>query len=157
MLGEFKCVAVPGTSTLVISQTFDASRAEVFEAWTTPEEVALWWDPTGVPLALCEIDLRPGGTFRWIHRGDVGVKHQFSGTYREIVPPERLVFEARISPAHPLQVATLIFTEDGEATTLTMTIQCASVAARDEMLAMRIDAGTAKTLENLAAYLKRAT
>ena len=83
----FSCVAEPGKPTLVMTRTFDAPREDVFEAWTTPEQVALWWDPTGAPLAVCEIDLRPGGAFRWINQGEIGAKHPFAGVYREIVPP----------------------------------------------------------------------
>jgi uncharacterized protein YndB with AHSA1/START domain len=153
--GKFNCVAEPGQSTLVMTQTFDAPRTDVFEAWTTAEQVALWWDPTGAPLAVCEIDLRPNGAFRWINRGDTGAKHPFTGTYREIRPPERLVFQARTSPSSSEQIATLDFTESGGITTLTMTIECQSVEGRDEMLSRRIDAGTARTLQNLAVYLDR--
>lgn len=138
-----------------MTQTFDASRADVFEAWTTPEQVALWWDPTGARLAICEIDLRPGGGFRWVNQGENGAKHPFAGTYYEILPPERLVFDVRTTPAGPPQLGTLVFTESASGTTLTMTIDCHSVAQRDAMLAMRIDAGTARTLQNLAAHLDR--
>jgi uncharacterized protein YndB with AHSA1/START domain len=145
----------PAKPTLVMTQTFDASRADVFEAWTTPEAVAQWWDPTGAELAICEIDLRPGGTFRWINQGMTGAKHPFAGTYREVVPPDRLVFEVRASPASLPQLGTLIFTETEDGTTLTITIEYPSVAQRDAMLAMRIDAGTARTLQNLGAYLDR--
>jgi uncharacterized protein YndB with AHSA1/START domain len=153
--GKFNCVADPAKPTLVMTQTFDAPRIDVFEAWTTPEQVALWWDPTGAKLAVCEIDLRPGGAFRWINQGETGAEHPFTGTYREIVPPERLVFEVWTSPASPPQLGTLVFTEGEGGTTLTMTIECQSVAQRDAMLAMRIDAGTARTLQNLAAHLDR--
>src|SRR3978361_1896613 len=136
-----------------MTQTLDALRADVFEAWTTPEAVALWWDPSGAKLAICEIDLRPGGTFRWINQGEGGARSPSTCTYRETTPPERLVCEVRTSPPGPPQLGTLIFSESDSGTTLTMTIECPSVAQRDEMLAMRIDAGTARTLQNLAAYL----
>jgi uncharacterized protein YndB with AHSA1/START domain len=155
VLQNFSYVADPATSTLVMTQTFDATPAELFAAWTTPEQVALWWDPTGAKLAVCEIDLRPGGDFRWINQGETGAKYPFTGTYRDIMPSERLVFEARTSPASPLQRATLVFTESESGTRLTMTIECQSVAQRDAMLAMRVEAGTAQTLQNLAAYLDR--
>jgi uncharacterized protein YndB with AHSA1/START domain len=155
VLGKFEYVAEPGKPTLVMTQTFDASRAAVFEAWTKPEQVALWWDPTGAPLAVCEIDLRPRGAFRWVNRGEIGAKFPFAGTYREIVAPERLVFQARNSPTSPEQLATLTFSESNGMTTLTMTIECPSVAHRDEMLSMRIEAGTARTMQNLAAHLSR--
>jgi hypothetical protein len=59
----------------------------------------------------------------------------------------------RIIPPRPDPVATLIFDEEGDKTTLTMTIECKSVMDRDALLQMRIDVGTARTLENLAEYL----
>lgn len=155
MPGDFTYCAEPGKPTLVMRQSFDASREEVFEAWTTPEQVAQWWDPSGAPLALCEIDLRPDGLFRWIAQGETGAKYPFIGTYREIVPPERLVFVAGMSPAGPQQLSTLTFSESDGRTTLTITIECHSAEQRDEMLSMRIDAGTARTLQNLAAHLDR--
>ena len=144
-------ITTPGDRQIVVTRIFDAPRAIVFEAWTKAEHVTHWWDPSGVPLAVCEIDLRPNGAFRWVNRApDGGEGHSFSGTYREIVPPERLVFG---DPSRPEQGATLVFTEKGEKTKLTLTIECASRKDRDALLQMRVDAGTAQTLENLAAYL----
>jgi uncharacterized protein YndB with AHSA1/START domain len=136
-----------------MTRTFDAPRSIVFKAWTTAEDVAHWWDPSGAPLSVCEIDLRPGGAFRWVNRGPNGPGHPFAGTYREIAAPERLVFSARSRPSGPDSLATLTFIEEAGKTTLTMTIECQSVEDRDAMLEMRVDAGTARTLDNLAAYL----
>lgn len=141
-------IATPGDRQIVVTRTFDAPRAIVFEAWTKAEHVAHWWDPSGVPLAVCEIDLRPGGAFRWLNRApDGGEGHSFSGIYREIVPPEKLVFGGMLGNA------TLVFTRMGKKTKLTMTIECATTSDRDALLQMRVDEGTAQTLENLAAYL----
>ena len=56
------------TRTIVVTRVFAAPREQVFEAWTQPEHMACWWDPTGEPLAECEIDLRPGGAFRFVNR-----------------------------------------------------------------------------------------
>jgi uncharacterized protein YndB with AHSA1/START domain len=147
-------ITTPTDREIVITRIFDAPRTVVFEAWTNAEHVAHWWDPSGVPLAVCEIDLRQNGAFRWVHRapdGDEG--HSFRGIYREIVPPEKLVFTVRMFPSSPEPVGTLVFTEDGKKTKLTMTIKCATDKDRDALLQMRIDAGTVQTLENLAAYL----
>ena len=144
-------ITTPGDRQIVVTRLFDAPRALVFEAWTKSEHVAHWWDPSGVPLAVCEIDLRPGGAFRWVNRApDGGEGHSFAGIYREIDPPGKLVFTA---PDSPDRGATLVFTEEGNRTKLTMTIECVSGQERDAMLQMRVDAGTAQTLENLAAYL----
>jgi uncharacterized protein YndB with AHSA1/START domain len=135
----------------VITRVFDAPPVLVFEAWTKAEHVAHWWDPSGVPLAFCEIDLRPNGAFRWVNRSpDGGEGHTFTGIYREVVPPEKIAFSP---PGSPEQVSTLVFTEERKKTKLTITMECASTEERDAMLRMRVDAGTAQTLENLASYL----
>ena len=143
-------ITTPGDRQIVVTRIFDAPRAVVFEAWTKAEHVAHWWDPSGVPLAVCEIDLRPNGAFLWVNRSpDGGQGHSFAGNYREIVPPERLVFTNDSGAG----IARLVFTEDRKKTKLTMTIECATRQERDALLQMRVDAGTAQTLENLAAYL----
>ena len=145
-------VSAPSDTEIAIVRTFAAPRAIVFDAWTKPEHVAGWWDPSGARLAECAIDLRPGGAFRWVHAGGQQV---FEGVYLEIAPPGRLVFAAR-TPLRSESIGTLVFDERGGETTLTMTIACASKAERDALLGMRIDAGTLRTLENLDDYLSSA-
>jgi uncharacterized protein YndB with AHSA1/START domain len=137
-----------------LTRTFEAPRAAVFDAWTKAEHIKHWWDPSGVPLSSCEIDLRPGGSFRWVNSAHGG-EHAFTGTYREIKPPERLVFTVKIFPSSPGALTELIFSQRGSQTKLTMRIECASIEDRDALLQMRVDAGTARTLENLALYLER--
>jgi len=141
--------------TIVITHVFDAPRAVVFDAWTKAEHVTHWWDPNGEPLAVCEIDLRPNGSFRWVNRGANGAEYPFTGTYREIAAPERLVFTAQAFSGSPESVATLIFSEDGKKTKLTLTIECTSIEDRDALLEMRVDVGTVETLKNLSEYLHR--
>jgi uncharacterized protein YndB with AHSA1/START domain len=153
VLEKLSFSAEPAKPTIVMTQVFDAPRAVVFEAWTKAEHVTHWWDPSGEPLAVCEIDLRPNGAFRWVHSGANGAEYPFTGTYREIAPPERLVFTAQAFPGSPESVATLVFSEDGKQTKLTMTIECTSIEDRDAMLEIRVDVGTAQTLQNLAEYL----
>ena len=143
-------VTLPSDREIVITRAFDAPRALVFEAWTRPEHVTQWWDPSGAPLEACEIDLRPGGAFRFLNAGGMG--HAFAGAYREIEPPSRLVFATR-SPSGGESLGTLEFAARGERTMLTMTMRCETKADRDALLAMRVDAGTVRTLENLGRYL----
>src|SRR6266852_3822002 len=133
-------VTTPSERHIVIARTFDAPRAMVFEAWTKAEHVTQWWDPSGVPLSVCEIDLRPNGAFRWVNSAHGG-EHSFAGTYREIAAPERLVFTVRSLPLSSDSIATLIFSEVGGTTELTMTIECQSVEDRDALLEMRMDVG----------------
>jgi uncharacterized protein YndB with AHSA1/START domain len=151
--GTFK-VTTPTDREILLTRIFDAPRAAVFEAWTKAEHVKHWWDPSGVPLSACEIDLRPDGAFRWVNNAHGG-EHSFTGTYREITAPERLVFTVKILPSRPDPLATLLFSEDGSKTKLTMRIECNSIEDRDALLQMRMDVGTGRTLENLAEYLNR--
>jgi uncharacterized protein YndB with AHSA1/START domain len=84
------------------------------------------------------------------------MEYPFTGTYRKIAPPEELVFAARTFPSSPESIATLSFMEDGGGgTKFTMTIECQSIDDRNALLAMRVDVGTARTLENLAAFLHK--
>lgn len=145
-------IALPSDREIQLVREFRAPRPLVFEAWTRPEHVKQWWDPSGRPLAICEIDLRPGGVFRFVNASGQGPGHTFSGTYREITPPERLVF-ASPAPDGSDSLGILEFEERAGQTRLTLTLRAPSKQARDAMLEMRIDAGTARTLENLADYL----
>lgn len=151
--GTFK-VTTPTDREILMTRTFDAPRAAVFEAWTKVEHVKHWWDPSGVPLSACEIDLRPNGTFRWVSSAH-GAEHTFAGTYIEIEPLERLVFTVKMFSSSPDPRTTLLFGEEGSKTRLTMKIECNSMEDRDSLLRMRIDSGTGQTLENLAEYLDR--
>ena len=147
-------VKLPNDREILLTRTFEAPRTAVFDAWTNAEHVKHWWDPSGVPLSCCEIDLQPGGSFRWVNNAN-GREHAFTGTYREIMRPERLVFTVKILASSPGALPTLMFSQDGHQTKLTMRIECRSIEDREALLQMRVDAGTGRTLENLAIYLER--
>jgi len=132
--------------TIILTRMLAAPCEQVFEAWTRPEHVTCWWDPSGEPLAECEIDLRPGGAFRFVNQHPPGV-HQFVGIYREIAPPHHLVFEAMGA------IGRIILDEMGGRTLLTVRIECGSAERFEQYLAMGIDSGTARTLDNLGAHV----
>ena len=135
----------PGTRNIVLTRIIGAPRDQVYEAWTQPEHVTRWWDPAGKPLAVCVIDLRPGGAFQFVNdRPDGG--EDFAGLYHELRPPERIVFSS------DGLIGTVNFIEDGTQTRLVVTIECKSEAERDHLLKMGIAVGTARTLDNLARY-----
>jgi len=119
-----------------------------FEAWTNPEHITSWWDPTGARLAACEVDLRPGGRFRFVNQGTHGAP-AFEGVYREISPPSRLAFEAMGS------VGTVDLEDLGGRTLMTVTIRCASPEHLEQFVKMGVDVGTARTLDNLVAHVAR--
>lgn len=82
-------------ASLRVSQRVAAPRQRVFDAWTTPARLQAWCAPQGMDVPLAEVDLRVGGTFRIRMRAPDGAVHTATGTYREITPPERLVFTWR--------------------------------------------------------------
>lgn len=130
-----------------LTREFDASRAEIFEAWTTPEHVACWWDPAGEPLTACDIDLRPGGSFRFVTKAHPDMP--FAGTYREIAPPSRLIFEALGATGR------VTLQEAAGRTQMAVEIECRSAEQLDHYLKVGVDVGTAQTLDNLVAYTQR--
>jgi uncharacterized protein YndB with AHSA1/START domain len=132
--------------TILLTRMFAAPREQIFEAWTRPEHVACWWDPTGARLTECVIDLRPGGAFRFVNQGSSHAP-PFSGIYREIAPPEQLVFDAMGS------IGRVILKDVGGKTLMTVTIECGSTAQLDQFLKLGVDVGTSQTLDNLVAYI----
>jgi uncharacterized protein YndB with AHSA1/START domain len=77
--------------TLTIVRTFDAPRELVFKVWSQPEHVVRWWGPKGYTTPSCQMDVRPGGSYRTVGRSPDGKEFVMRGSYREVVPPERLV------------------------------------------------------------------
>jgi uncharacterized protein YndB with AHSA1/START domain len=133
-------------NTIRLVREFPAPPQIIFEAWTQPEQVSCWWDPAGERLSECTIDLRPGGSFRFVSPGHPEMP--FAGVYREINPPHRLEFEAMAATGR-----VTIEASTGGAR-MTVEIECSSAEHLDQYLRMGVDKGTAQTLDNLVAYVK---
>jgi uncharacterized protein YndB with AHSA1/START domain len=151
-----RLIAEPGQPTMVFTRVFDAPRRLVFEAYSKPEHVSRWWGGKRHTLTVCEMDFRPGGAWRFVLRGPDGQAHPFKGRYREIVPPERLVYTfiydvPGIRDHEALE--TLIFEERDGRTTLTNTMVHKTVEARDGHLQAGMEAGASETLDRLAEIL----
>ena len=84
-------VTLPTDEQILITREFDAPKHLVYKAWTTPELVKRWWSGNRGEVTLAEIDLRVGGTWRYVMVADGGFEVAFHGEYREIVPNERIV------------------------------------------------------------------
>ena len=77
---------------IVFTRIINAPRTLVFKAWTDPKQMSEWWGPHTFTVPVCEMDVRPGGTYRIVMRSPEGVEYPLKGVYREIVEPERLVY-----------------------------------------------------------------
>ncbi len=120
---------------LVVTRVFDAPARIVFEAWTRPELMTLWWAPksTGVPLLSCEMDVRVGGTYRLAFGRDAASSFAFFGKYLEVTPPSRLVWTN--DESEDAAVTTVTFEEIDGRTRLVLHELYPSKAALDEAIA----------------------
>ena len=84
-------VTLPTDEQILITREFDAPKHLVYKAWTTPELVRRWWTAKRGEMTVAEIDLRVGGTWRYVMIAEGGMEVGFHGEYREIVPNERIV------------------------------------------------------------------
>src|SRR5438128_1628627 len=150
-------LTTPGERDLVMTRRFDAPRKLVFDAHTKPELVRRWLlGPPGWSMPGCEIDLRVGGTYRYVWRHDTkGTEMGMGGVYREIVAPERIVATERFDEAwYPGEaVGTTVLGEQGTRTTLTQTMLYESRDARDAVLKSDMEKGVAASYDRLAALL----
>ncbi len=151
-------MTLPSDKEIVITRVFDAPRALVFQAYIDPALIPRWWGPRGVTTIVDKMDVRPGGVWRYIHRGADGEEWAFNGVYREITPPERLVytFEFEGMPGHIL-VATMTFEEHDGKTTLNDTSVFDSVEDRDWMLEVGMESGATELYDRFAELLAEMT
>jgi uncharacterized protein YndB with AHSA1/START domain len=110
--------------TLVVTRLLDAPRELVFRMWTDPRHAEQWWGPQGFTTTSLDMDVRPGGAYRAAMLSPEGRLHTRRGVYREVVPPERLVFtfaweDAAGDLGHETLV-TVTFAEQGGKTLLTL-------------------------------------
>jgi len=146
-------VAPSGDHEIVMTRVFDATRPVVFAAHTMPELVKRWLlGPPGWSMPICEIDLRRGGKYRHVLRRDAdGMEMGWSGVYREVVPPERLVATESFDDAwHQGEaLVTTVLAERGGKTMLTTTMLFESREARDAVLKSGMDTGVAVSYDRL--------
>jgi uncharacterized protein YndB with AHSA1/START domain len=135
-------LAAQGDREVVMTRSFAAPRERVFDAWTKPELVKRWFGGAGFTIPECEIDLRPGGRYRWVMQRTAGPERfTMTGTYREILRPVRLVntqewegFQETGWRAEDVTVNTMVLTEVAGGTLWTATVRYASQAVRDAAL-----------------------
>jgi uncharacterized protein YndB with AHSA1/START domain len=152
-MSENLTVTLPSDLEIKMVRAFDAPRELVFEAHTKCEHVKHWWG-RGNPLD-CEIDFRPGGSYRFVEHAPDGV-YAFRGEYREIQAPERIVqtFEFEGMPGQ-VCVETLELTAEGGKTTVTSVTRFDTREQRDGMVSSGMADGARESYDALAAYLAK--
>ncbi len=157
----------------VISRTFDAPRDVMWKAWTQRDQFVQWFGPKGFTMPVAKLDFRVGGMMHYMMRGPDGVEMWGKCVYREIVPPQRLVWVNAFSdpqgglgrhplaPEWPQQMLTIVTFEESAPGRTTVTIRWSPIDATpaeqrvfdDNHDSMR--GGWTGTFEQLEAYLAK--
>jgi uncharacterized protein YndB with AHSA1/START domain len=155
-IGTFK-VAIPSEREIRLTRVFDALRHLVFEAMSKPQHIKEWWGRLGEGYSVprCEVDLRPGGSWRFVNATPKG-ECIFYGVYHEITPPERMVFTEIYEPYPDAEsVVTVVLAEEGGKTRLTVTALYPSVDVRDAVLQSGMERGAAISYDRLEEVAQR--
>ena len=139
---------------IVITRLIDAPRERVFDAWTDPAQIGEWFGPTGFTTITHEMDVRPGGTWRFTMHGPDGTDWPNWVTYHEVVRPERLVYDHGGTRPDPEFHVTVTFADEDGRTRLTMRSLFPTAAARDYVVreVNAIEGGN-QTIDRLVHFL----
>ena len=144
---------------LVLERVVDVPPALVWEAWTKPEHLRHWFTPKPWTVKHCEVDLRPGGTFRTIMGGPAGEEHDVAGCYLEVVPQKRLIWTDALLPgfrpsANPFFTAIVELEPSGKGTRYTATAIHRDEDGRKKHEEMGFHQGWGTVLDQLVTYAK---
>lgn len=149
---------------IVITRVFNAPRELVFKAWTQPNHIAQWWGPQGFTTRVTELDLRPGGRWRYVMISPDGTEYPVKGVFREILPPERIVtsdeFDEGVEQALNADlpqgiVMTAMFEDVNGKTKLTLQIVHASQSDRRKHEEMGVVGGWNSSFDCLDEFLAK--
>ena len=154
-------VTLPTDTRIVITREFDAPKDLVYRAYTEPDLIRRWWSGKRGEVTSADVDLRVGGRWRYVMMANEGYEVAFHGTFRDIVPNERLVttevFEgAQDSGGYPTDgedeggtLDTTTFTEVDGRTTLTTVVDCPSKEVRDAIVGSGMEEGMQEAMDKL--------
>ena len=143
-------VTLPADDEIMVTREFNAPKHLVYRAYTEADLIRRWWHAGHGEMTVCEMDCRPGGTYRFAMDTPGGFEVAFHGVIHEVVPGERIVATETYegAPEHPADV-TVTFTEAGGRTTLTMLMKHDSQTSRDMVIASGMEGGLQVALDLL--------
>jgi uncharacterized protein YndB with AHSA1/START domain len=143
-------VTLPTDTQILITREFAAPKHLVYQAWTTPDLIKRWWSGDRGQVTSVEVDLRVGGTWRYVTIANAGFEVAFHGEYREIVPNERIVAtEVYEGMPDAYAITSVTFTEEDGRTTLTMLVQHTSREDRDMHINSGMEGGMQEAMDHL--------
>lgn len=147
---EYALEIVPGKQEIVGSRMFDAPRELVFKTMTDPTLIPRWWGPRRHTTKVDEMEVRPGGRWRYVVQDPDGNETAFHGVFHDLTAPERLIytFEWEGEPGHVL-LETVTLEDVGGKTKMTDLLVFQSVADRDGMVQNGMESGAKETMDRL--------
>lgn len=139
---------------IAITHEFDAPAAKVFAAYTDPKQVPKWWGAKGNGVRVEQMDVRPGGSWRFVQRGPDGRDFVSFGTYVEVKPVTRLVYTFQAEGMPNQVVTTVDLRESGGKTHMTLTLLASSKEHRDQMAQWGAAGGAKAAAIQLGEYLR---
>ncbi|MHB9032525.1 MAG: SRPBCC domain-containing protein [Anaerolineae bacterium] len=148
---EAMLIAEPGSKEAVTTARIKAERERVFEALTDPSLIPQWWGPARYKTVVEHMDVRPGGSWRFVQYDSDGREEAFRGEYRQVAFPEKLVysFEYEGMPGH-IAIETISLKEVDGQTRITDSLQFDSVEDRDGMVQSGMESGEIESYDRLA-------
>jgi uncharacterized protein YndB with AHSA1/START domain len=155
-------VTQPSDREVQVKRSFRAPQALVYRAYTEPELVRRWLlGPPGWSMPVCEMDVRVGGRYRWRWRSnEKGAEFGFSGTFREVRPPSRIVHTEAYDPGTVSDdfpkndaIVTVTFVQEGDHTTVATLVDFGSKQARDAAVATGMTDGMEQSYQLLDRLL----
>jgi uncharacterized protein YndB with AHSA1/START domain len=144
-------ITFPSDREISLTRTFDAPRELVWQAWTERDRVVRWWGQDGFTTTVREMDVRPGGTWRFVMHGPDGTDYDVRAIFIDVVKPERLVFDHGEPPFR----VTVTFHEESHGTRVTMSSLFASAEERDRVYEDGAREGGPQMFDRLGEYLGR--
>jgi len=149
-MAKTRIIAEPGMPQVVVTREFAASRELLFRAHTDPELFVRWLGPRSLSVTIDHLDVRDGGTWRYVSREANGSEYGFHGVYHGTPSPDRIVqtFEFEGMPGH-VALETITFEERGGRTLLRQNTVFQSVADRNGMVQSGMERGINDSMERL--------
>ena len=161
MLDPYSLSQHIGEQEFVVEREFNAPRTLLFQMFTQPEHLKHWWAPRPYTIPTCTIDLRSGGIWHYSMRSPEGQEHWARSVYREIVPPEKLVYTSTLADEHanpieglPEHLTTILFIEEAGKAKATAHIQFPNAETLKVALDMGMLQGMNMTWDYLVEYVQ---
>jgi uncharacterized protein YndB with AHSA1/START domain len=136
---------------IITTRLFDAPRELVFQAWTDPQHIVHWWGPNGFRVTMHEMNVKPGGQWRFIMHAPDGTDFKNENVYIEVVKPLRLVYDHVTGPKHHV---TVTFEAQGDKTLVTMQMVFETAELRDRIVKeFSAIEGAKQTFNRLSDYI----